>query len=457
MLAHLVVQVTAARSNSRNTDCTTHNGYRVCKLPAAPEFHHDYGSKQERNFSRPYQGRGAMLRAAQQNVSTGGEGVLTTAAATSTFTAKLTGDVTASRERAINYCLQIMSEEWESDLPVDVLVRFSHFASPYLLGMAQPTSNWEVNGFICPVALAEAVTNQQHNPGDSEESQYDILMTLNSNAPWYEGLDARPPGLTYDLVTVCLHEVYHGLFMSGGNLGIGKAADGVSYSGFVKNDEYKGRFEAFMANQDGCNIDGYVQTPLHLGTALTSNNLWFYSGADKVARLHAPKPYVSGSSWYHLSEVEYGAGASNNDLMTPVIGSSYAQHNAGALVREMQRRMLEVNDTSGATVCKVLNDPVVSDISVGGGDGAVGDGVGVGNGASGSGFVVRVGDVDVSGWVFVGAGIAAVVFVAGLVSVVRFVVVRNRRASAADSRPQRRVGVDDQVHFYDEGNGGGIV
>lgn len=455
----LAVVVAAWVTTGLQARCMMHDGHRVCSRRElqAHHSHFDYGTAVDRNFSRPYR---ATRKRHTSNSSTATDKA-TMFAGSSTFVANMTGDVTSGRQRAINYCMERMSTEWKSNIAVSVLVRFEHFDSELLLGMAQPTSNWEVDGHICPIALAEAILSKDLN-GDTVEDagefeKYEILMTLNSNAAWYEGTDAKPRSFTYDLVTVCMHEVYHGLFMSGGNLGIARGEDGVSYVAYVLNKEFSGRFESFMANQDGCSIDGYIPTPAHLGTALTGNNLWFAESGTRKARLHAPKPYVSGSSWYHLSEVEYGSGGDNNDLMTPVIGSSYAQHNAGPLVRAMQVAVTDVRGRRGAGECTTLNDPVVGNMSVGGG-GAVGSpGGNAGSGGNGEGFVVRLGDMKLSGWILVGAGVGAVALIAGIVMGVRYVAMSGGR-DASEARPARRVGAEDQVQFSeDRGNGGGIV
>lgn len=374
------------------------------------------------------------------------------------FVANIVGDATVGQRRAINYCMELARDWWPSPVPVDVFVNFSSVGGTRVLGSARATSSWDIDGSIYQVALAEAVLGQRLNGGEGDEriiSQYDVSMTLNTEAPWYDGLDARPSAMTYDLVTVCLHELVHGLFMSGGNLGIGRGADGISYVGYYANKALEGRFDSFMANGDGCNIRGYADRPLQLGAVLTGNNLWFASPTgDPIARLYAPHPYIRGSSMYHLSEATYGAGG-NNDLMTPVIGTGYAQHNIGPVVRTILQVILDTNSTS-AHNCDNIKPPVSDNTTVDGGGARTPDSGPVDNDTpvdSGNGFSVKLGSRTISGWILVGAG--AAIFVS--IFIVTFAVRAVITAAARRRAPPRRVQREERLQVSQGGNAGGIV
>ena len=47
------------------------------------------------------------------------------------------------------------------------------------------------------------------------ESRYDIVANFNSNVDWYYGTDMNCPDTLYDLVTVVMHEIGHGLGFTG--------------------------------------------------------------------------------------------------------------------------------------------------------------------------------------------------------------------------------------------------
>lgn len=402
------------------------DGIEACRLATSPETSHvDIGT-------------GKDARQRKKSKISGRRSVGTFAK--SLFNATIVGDVTPSKTRAIAECMRLAGEEWPSDVRVDVHVTFRPFSQTNMLGSAASTSTWRIANFVCPAALASAILKYPVNEQNGERDEYEIVMTLNSNANWYTNVDGNPTAGTYDLVTVCLHEVYHGLFMTGYNLAVQLTSEG-EYRGYYLDSSLPGRFDAFMANQDGCNINGYTTKSNHLGTALTGNNLWFVAGKEIIARLHAPRPYEQGSSWYHLSESAYGSGDDGNDLMTPVISTSYAQHQAGAVVTRMMQALLDVRTQLGAENCQNMTDPVISNITIGGGGGAgVSDNPNQSYGSEGSGpFLVKLGDTVVSGWIFVGAGIAAIVLLSSALIIVRVASSAARGVRSLHARPVRRV------------------
>lgn len=381
------------------------------------------------------------------------------------FFATIVGGATIRQRRAINYCMDLAKGWWPSRVMVEVIVNFSAVGGSRVLGSARTTSSWDIDGYIYQVALAEAITGQPLNGegGDETgESQYDVAMTLNTEAPWYDGVDAKPPSMTYDLVTVCLHELVHGLFMSGGNLGIGRGADGISYIGYYANDALEGRFDAFMANSAGCNIRGYMNSPLQLGAVLTGNNLWFAAPTgERVARLYAPHPYVRGSSMYHLSEAAYGADNEEDDLMTPIISSGYSQHNIGPVARSILQVILDTSSSS-ALVCEIIEPPVADNTTIEGGgartpdspSGSGGDSGGTNDDEeSGNGFFFTLGNKKISGWVLVGAGCGIFLSIFIITLTVRAVVT----AAARRKAPPRRVQRGDRLQVAQGGNVGGMV
>lgn len=372
--------------------------------------------------------------------------------ATSTFTATIIGSRPSSYTTAINQCMILASANWRSSVPVSVHVNFSALSEPLILGQGQPTRNWIVNDYICPVVLAEAIVGEELNKGYPGLSHYDILMTLNTATNWYAGLDARAPSGQYDLVTVCLHEIYHGLFMSGGNIGISLSPIDLTYSAIFVRENIVGRFDSFMANQDGCNITAYKDDPISLGTALTGNNLWFVSESVRIARLYAPRPYLAGSSLYHLSEADYGPGAGgNNDLMTPAIGSNYAQHSVGEILTRIQELVLDIEKKSGADKCEVVNPPEVDNTPIEQGTG--GENGDRGN-ESNSGFVITIGDKTVNGWILVGGLVGGIIVLVVVGTIIRCMAVGSKRGRNAGA--QKRY-VKEARNIANGGNGGGIV
>lgn len=411
--------------------------FTLCEVTQdIPPIPFDKAVPVDRNFSSPYLPTPSPSPFLRQS-----------RASTSKFVGTILNNPSPTHKKAIDYCMKLAGTHWTSNIPVSVRVNFSNLGNSLILGQGQPTRNWVVNDYICPVALAEAVVEEELNAMYSGIGKFDVLITLNTATSWYTGLDARPPSRYYDLVTVCLHEIYHGLFMSGGNIAVSLSPNTLAYAAFFVTSSVTGRFDSFMANQDGCNITAYKKDPSSLGTVLTGNNLWFVTESERVAKLYAPKPYIAGSSLYHLSETDYGGwDGENNDLMTPAIGSNYAQHNIGPIMSRIQALVLDIEGKVGADRCEVVNPPEVDNTPI---DQDTGNSTGPRevDGSGLGGFVVKIGDTVVNGWVFVGAAGGLVALV--VVSVVVRCVLSGRKKK---ERPRRRV--QQPMRF---GNAGGVV
>lgn len=368
----------------------------------------------------------------------------TTGIQRSTFVADIYNSPSPAHTGAIEYCLDLAAHSWESEVEVTVKVNFSQAGDGLVLGIGQPSLNFVVDdAYICPVALTEAILKKDVNGKRSGELKYDILATFNTATAWYTDWDAQPTSNMFDLPTVCLHEIYHGLFFSGGNIAVSLSRkEEAKYIGTFLRESVVGRFDAFMANQDDCNITAYAKNPEFLGTVLTGNNLWFVSESERIARLHAPRPYTQGSSLYHLSESVYGTSDENNDLMTPALGSAYAQHNIGAIVSRMQELVLNTSHYSGSDACRIINEPEVDNtlVSQSSGSGDRSDST------VGGGFRFRIGDTLVSGWIILGAAAGALMVIIVASFIIRAVVRSSRKKACllAAEMPKKRITVDGE-------------
>lgn len=191
---------------------------------------------------------------------------------------------------------------------------------------AQNTSTWY------PVALAEKMANRDLNdPNDA-----DIFANFSSNTNWYYGLDGNTTPGRYDLVTVVLHELGHGLgFLDSydinngvASVGFGLAAFPVVYDlGLQTNTGQK----LFTTAQPGTQA---------LVAQLTSNNLFYNSPqvlaaqSNQPAKVFAPAPFSPGSSIAHLDESTFFAGSANA-LMTPQVASGESNFNPGPIALGM--------------------------------------------------------------------------------------------------------------------------
>lgn len=350
----------------------------------------------------------------------------------SRFEATIEDAPSTAHERAIQYCMQLSEASWSSSQPVRVLVRFATFSQKLMLGSGQPSRNWVVNNTIYTMAMAKALQNKNLNENLSGDGYYDILMSLNADTNWYINTDGKTPPYTYDLVTVCLHESFHGLLMTGGNLQVQYNQNSSEYQARFLRTSIMGRFDVFMANHENCNIQGYNGNISAMGAVVTSSNMYFVSAdGSRIAKLHTPRPYIEGSSIYHLSELEYGSGDDNNDLMTPVINAAYSQHNVGVVVARMTAVMLDTRAQNGAPMCESIGPPKVYDYAVTQ-SGSSDNGNTRDFSDNNSGFSVQIGSIQISGWAIVGAGVVCL-----LVTILIIVAAARRSSKPARKRPKK--------------------
>jgi hypothetical protein len=182
-----------------------------------------------------------------------------------------------------------------------------------------------------PIALAEKIAGKSLN----DDSLGDIDLSVNNSINWYFGTDGQTPTTKYDLVTVVMHEICHGLgffdsFSSDGTLGsYGIGSIPMIYDTFVEN---------FAANRLTDTLK-FANNSKELNAQLTGSQLYFngpllrnYSTVKKYsvlrAKLYAPSTWDAGSSVSHLDEPSYVT-LPENALMTPFIDLGEAIHNPG--------------------------------------------------------------------------------------------------------------------------------
>lgn len=172
------------------------------------------------------------------------------------------------------------------------------------------------------IFYASAVANQKYG-SDLNPNASDILVSINSATPnWFYGVDyteVMPPG-TYDLVTVVLHELLHGL----GWIGLVKP-DG-SYGGdgahLYKYDE------GLVLSETGSQLVGDLPVDESKVKRSFGDDLELRIKDGQRWLVYNPQNFRSGSSLYHLDETAYPDG-DGNSLMTPVLKSRQRIHSPG--------------------------------------------------------------------------------------------------------------------------------
>lgn len=230
---------------------------------------------------------------------------------------------------------------WQSQIisAVEIKIEARWKALPSgILGMAGPADMVidVPKGRIYPIALANKLAGR-----DLDAKHADIEAELNSTplTKWYFGTDGRTPSDKYDLVTVVLHEIAHGL-------GATSSLDWVNRSGmYGGGSPFPLVFDTFVADGLGRSLTStYGNKSLALGTAITSNDVWWSGPAGRAGaggpmpRLYAPETWEDRSSIGHLDEAAYPRG-SPDSLLTPILDLAEAILDPGPILRGM---MLDV-------------------------------------------------------------------------------------------------------------------
>jgi hypothetical protein len=187
---------------------------------------------------------------------------------------------------------------------------------------------------LYPGSLAEKITGKEI----TGQSEPDMTAEFNRNIKWYFGTDGKTPDSLYDFVTVVLHEIGHGL----GITGFFNVSGDVGFYARSKQGEASAFDLLVVKPGEGLLVDStrFKNSSSALKGALTSNDLYAQSPVAMTQnngtkpRLFAPLTWDSGSSIYHLNDANYTAG-SINALMTHAIAKGEAVHDPGPLTRGM--------------------------------------------------------------------------------------------------------------------------
>ena len=228
--------------------------------------------------------------------------------------------------------VDVWSQYFASAVPIKIDATFGRSASFGVLGSARPGNYY--SGFDgapdqslwYPSALANALAGKDLEPDNPE-----MIIQVNSAANWNTRNDGSPKSTEYDLQSVFLHEIAHGL-------------------GFLSTDSYDSFFgygtieqptpyTAYAQLPDGRRLSDLPSPSIELGKALTSQLVWSgpfgtaANGGQKII-LYTPSRYEDGSSVSHIDENTY-ANLGSNSIMTPNLDAGEIFREPGSLLLGM--------------------------------------------------------------------------------------------------------------------------
>ena len=236
----------------------------------------------------------------------------------------------------VQAALDTWAANFKSSVDITVSATWGRSINSDVLGSARPGSYFA--GFIgapdstlwYPSALANALAGK-----DLDRDTAEIIIQVNSTANWNERGDDKPRTTEYDLQSVILHEVAHGL-------------------GFLSADVYD-KFFGYGSIDQPTPFDAYIQTPdgrrladiptpsLELGKTLTAPLHWIgengkrINGGEKI-KMYTPAIYEPGSSVSHLDEATYSK-SGPDAVMTPNLDAGEVFHQPGPLLLAMMEDM----------------------------------------------------------------------------------------------------------------------
>lgn len=268
---------------------------------------------------------------------------------------------------AFDYAAELWGSHLNSPVPISIEAKWVSLGER-TLGSAGPTRLFALSGegvfpnTFYPIAQVNALLGRDVKEQPNVSVAHDITVNISCDRDdWYFGTDANPPSGEYDLVTVLIHEIGHGIGFLGSVFG-NNSTQTADWGAPVTVDGDAIRFPLVydQFTLDG-NFDNLIDTdvyPLNPPDE-TSKDLYravtgrvegvFFNGLDaefalenKRVPLYAPVPYQAGSSYSHLDQSffdtngPYGSSA----LMRPSIPTQLAIHSPGVVFCGMLKDMM---------------------------------------------------------------------------------------------------------------------
>ncbi|MEM7656036.1 MAG: PKD domain-containing protein [Bacteroidota bacterium] len=254
----------------------------------------------------------------------------------------------ALERSAFQYAADIWAAEIFSSFPITIEAHFEPLGAGVLATntpvMVTGVSSGPVSSASYSIAYANAESGCDQDPGNA-----DMIIRINDAINWHTDPFSSPGPTQYDLITVVLNQIAHGLgvntiFAYDDGTAPDECPFGPTNSGCYPFGGSFTIFDTYIQNFAGTNLSLQVNSSPAMGAQMISDNL-FWNGIHATAanggtrpKLHSVNPFVTGESLIHLDETTF-PGADPNSLLTPIINLAEVIHDPGDILRGIMKDM----------------------------------------------------------------------------------------------------------------------
>ena len=238
----------------------------------------------------------------------------------------------------VQIAIDLWAVNFDSKVPVNVEATWSRSSSADILGSARPDRYYARyagapdSSLWYPSALANAIAGK-----DLDVENPEIIIQINSEAEWdLDGL-GKPTRFEYDLKSVMIHELAHGLGFLSTSTYLFDRTKGQNVGILTQPTP----FDAYLQTEDGNRLADLPSPSVELGQALIRKLVW--SGPEGIKAnngvkplLYTPSTYDAGTSVSHLDEDTF-ANTGTDYLMTPSMAAGEVFTEIGPVLLGMMK------------------------------------------------------------------------------------------------------------------------